>query len=237
MANLMLAMFNLLPGLPLDGGRALRAILWHWRGDVLSATRTTKRMGVGIAYMLISYGLFLLGYGLVRGRFWQDFVVAVWMFVIGVFLKKAAEGDYRYRQQQQAAQQYADGENRKPDGTVGAVMQSPALSILPELQISEFIENVLASHRYTNFAVAREGRLHGVLSLRRLRELPREQWSQTRVSDMMEPVQEDLFVTVRTPIEHAEHKLKENHLGFLAVLDQNGLLVGQLTEFDFKRAA
>jgi Zn-dependent protease len=236
MANLMLAMFNLLPGLPLDGGRAVRAILWHRRGDILSATRTTKRMGVGIAYMLISYGLFLLGYGMMRGRLWQDFVVAVWMFIIGVFLKRAAENDYRYREQQQAVEQSqaANPGQWNLSGTAGAMMKSPAVSVSPDLYVHEFIDKVLAAHRHTSFAVARDGRLHGVLSLARLRELPREEWEKTRIGDMMEPITDDLFVTVKSSTEHAEHKLQTNELGFLAVVDQNGFLVGQITEQDVK---
>ena len=104
LANLMLAMFNLLPGLPLDGGRALRAWLWHRRGDILSATRTTARLGVVIAYMLISYGLFVFGYGLMQGRLWQNFVAALWMLIIGLFLKNAAQADYRHRESQRAVQ-------------------------------------------------------------------------------------------------------------------------------------
>src|SRR5262247_1316665 len=58
-ANFFLATFNLLPGLPLDGGRALRAILWQRRKDILSATRTTMKLGVWLAYLLISYGMLL----------------------------------------------------------------------------------------------------------------------------------------------------------------------------------
>jgi Zn-dependent protease len=58
LGNLVLAMFNLMPGLPLDGGRALRALLWHRRKDILAATETAKRMGVALSYMLISYGLY-----------------------------------------------------------------------------------------------------------------------------------------------------------------------------------
>src|SRR5215813_13149640 len=59
-ANFFLATFNLLPGLPLDGGRALRAILWQRRKDILSATRTTMKLGVWLAYLLISYGMLLV---------------------------------------------------------------------------------------------------------------------------------------------------------------------------------
>lgn len=236
-ANMLLAMFNLLPGLPLDGGRALRAILWHRRQDILSATRTTKRMGVGIAYMLISYGLFLIGYGVFRGTLWQDFLVAMWLIIVGVFLKTAAESDYRYREQQRANEQaqQQDRAQWKITGTVGAVMKDvPPVSVAPELRVSEFIDHILSIHRQTYFPVARDGRLHGILSLSRLREVPQEIWEKTTIKDVMEPITDDLFVTIRASIEHAQQKLKINHLGFLAVIDQNGFLVGCLSESDLR---
>jgi Zn-dependent protease len=85
-ANLTLAMFNLLPGLPLDGGRALRAWLWHRRKDVLSATKTAKQFGVAIAYMLISYGLFLFISGAWRGTLWRDTLAAAWPRTITAFV-------------------------------------------------------------------------------------------------------------------------------------------------------
>jgi Zn-dependent protease len=238
-ANVFLAMFNLLPGLPLDGGRALRAILWHRRKDILSATRTAKRMGVGIAYILIFYSVFLVAYGVFRGTLWQDFLVALWLLIIGVFLKNAAESDYRHRERQRAS----EGIQQKPvghwniTGTVGAVMKTPVVSVQPDLKINEFIDRILSAHRHTNFPVARDGRLHGILSLERLREVPQEEWEQTCIMEVMEPINDDLFITVRAPIEHAEEKLKMNDLGYLAVIDQDGFLVGCLNESDLKHAA
>lgn len=240
-ANMLLAMFNLLPGLPLDGGRALRAFLWHRRGDILSATRTTTRMGVGIAYMLISYGLFLTGMGMFRGTLWQDFLVAVWLVIVGIFLKNAAESDYRNRQRQatedagQPLRGHFNTSSVAP-GTVGAVMNAPVVSVTPELQISEFIDRVLPSNRFTIFPVACEGRLHGILSLERLRELPPEDWERMAIRDVMEPITEDLFITSRASIEHAQRKLNINQLGFLAVIDQEGFLVGSLNAVDIEQA-
>jgi Zn-dependent protease len=237
-ANLFLAMFNLLPGLPLDGGRALRAILWHRRKDILSATRITTKMGVWLAYMLISYGVVLIVYGAFRGRLWRDFVLAVWMLILGAFLKTAAESDYRYREQQLADEQSHQQPPGQWDvsGTVGAVMQSPAVSVAPELSVTEFIDRILAVHRHTNFPVARDGRLHGVLSLATLREVPEEKWRELIVRDVMEPIDESLFITVRASIEHARRKLKMNQVGFLAVIDQEGFLVGHLNAKDLEAA-
>jgi Zn-dependent protease/CBS domain-containing protein len=238
-ANLFLAVFNLLPGLPLDGGRALRAILWQRRQDILSATRTTMRLGVWLAYMLISYGLLLAASAAVRGRLWQEFMAAVWLLVLGVFLKSAAENDYRYRERQSAAEQILrdDGKRWAVSGTVGAVMRSPAVSVSPELSVADFIDRILASHRHTHFPVARDGRLHGILSLDRLREEPKEKWGRLTIGEVMKPIDESLFITVRASVEHARRKLSMNSLGFLAVIDQDGLLIGHLNAKDLEKSA
>src|SRR6185436_9627753 len=186
-ANLTLAMFNLLPGLPLDGGRVLRAWLWHRRGDIVSATRTAKRFGVAIAYMLISYGIFLVAYDAFRGRLSQDFLAAAWLLLVGTFLMNAAEQDYRIRVFQQAEKEQQTA-RWNIAGTVGSVMRTPPVSVLPDLKVSEFIDRVLAKHRQTSFPVARDGRLHGMLLLQRLREVPQEKWEQVIVRDVMEPI-------------------------------------------------
>ncbi|MBO0723837.1 MAG: site-2 protease family protein [Blastocatellia bacterium] len=238
-ANIFLALFNLLPGLPLDGGRALRAILWHLSKNILSATRIAKRMGLGIAYILMAYAAFLVALGVIEGKIWRDFLSALWLFIIGVFLKSAAESDYRHRERQ-VARENANQSFRHDlniSGTVGAIMKSPAVSVAPELKISEFIDQILSANRLTNFPVARDGRLHGILSLGRLRDVPKEKWEEVKIGDVMEPIADDLFVTARASIEHAEHKLKINNLGYLAVVDSEGLLVGYLTNNDRKQAA
>jgi Zn-dependent protease/predicted transcriptional regulator len=238
-ANLFLAMFNLLPGLPLDGGRVLRAILWQKRKDILSATRTTMKLGVWLAYVLIAYGLFLCAFAALNGGSWQDYMGAVWLPIVGVFLKSAAENDYRYRERQSAGEQIQRDESRrwKVSGTVGAIMRSPAVSVSPELSIAEFIDKILTAHRHTHFPVAREGRLHGVLSLDRLREEPKEKWERMTVAEVMKPIDESLFITVRASIDHARRKLNVNPLGFLAVIDQDGLLIGHIIAKDLEKAA
>ncbi len=227
--NLLLATFNLLPGLPLDGGRVLRAALWHRRKDILSATQTAKRMGVWLSYMLISYGLFR--------AFWGDYLSTFWSVMVGVFLKNQAEKEYRYRQQQQADSraEWAARGQWDVQGTVGAIMSTPAVSVPPDLRISEFIDRILSAHRYASFPVAHNGRLHGLLSLERLRQVPREDWERLFIRDVMQPVDDSLFVPVRASIELAERKLKANRLGRLAVVDSEGLLVGYLSLDDLKR--
>ena len=69
--NLILAVFNLLPAFPLDGGRVLRAILWARHGDILKATETAAKSGIMLAYVLIGVGLVLLFGGYLVGGLWQ----------------------------------------------------------------------------------------------------------------------------------------------------------------------
>ena len=115
--------------------------------------------------------------------------------------------------------------------------QLPAVSLTPELRVSEFIDRILPANRLINFPVAQEGRLYGILSLQRLREVPRERWEQTVIRDVMEPIHEDLFIPARASLEHAQRKLKVNQLGFLAVIDHDGLLVGSLNAADVEQVA
>lgn len=231
LGNILLAMFNLLPGLPLDGGRVFRAWLWHRKKDILAASRTATHMGIALSYMLISFGI----YRLFSER---DVVSASGLIAVGYFLKTSAENEYRYRRMvrdYELAMQEAAQHNRATwnvDGTVGKVMSVPAVSVLPDQRISEFIDEVLTAHRHTSFPVARDGRLHGILSLARLREVPEERWKQTRVSEVMQPVDDSLFVNVRSSIEHANHKLRLNSVQHLAVLDGEGVLVGYLSAAD-----
>ena len=238
--NLVLAMFNLLPGLPLDGGRALRAWLWHRNGDVMAATRTAKKMGTAIAYMLSSFGIF-------SAFWWGDYLTAVWLVIVGFFLRNVAEGDYRQRQKVAKAEADAKANangNENSDahakwrvpGTVGEIMSSPPIGVAPETSIDDFIEQTLSEHRHTTFPVIKGGRLHGILSLSRVRPLPQSEWSRVTVKEVMEPVSDAQFVPVRSSIVHAEHKLNGGNLKHLAVVDGEGVVVGYLSGKDLIRS-
>jgi CBS domain-containing protein len=169
----------------------------------------------------------------------HDFIGAAWLLILGVFLKSAAENDYRYRERQSSVERASREESDRwnVSGTVGAVMRSPAVSVSPELSVAEFIDRILTAHRHTHFPVARDGRLHGILSLDRLRGEPKEKWERLTIAEVMNPIDESLFITVRASLEHARRKLTMNSLGFLAVIDQDGLLIGHLNAKDLEKAA
>ncbi len=205
--NVLLAVFNLFPGYPLDGGRVLRAFLWHRGYELNEATKLTGRCGQIIAIALIIFGSFIT---LMRG----DLFTGVWTVLVGVFLLDSASGIVGY--------------TLKTDKlTVGEVMSSP-FALKPDISVSQLIDTILPLHRQTAFLVAQSNQLHGVLTLDDLQKLPRESWHKTKVQQVMRPVNDDFFVDSATRLQDARELMRENGVGALAVLDHNGLLVGFL---------
>ncbi len=212
--NLMLALFNLLPGYPLDGGRVLRAILWHRGGELRQATRRVSQFGQFIAALVALFGLYMA---------WQydAYFMAVWSVLVGVFLWDAARAVYR-----------AHGGGGP--GTVAEAMGAP-FSVEPDTLVSHLVDHVLPARRQVAFAVAREGRLHGILTLEDLKKLPRERWHVTRVSEVMRPVAPQLFVEPHTPLQQADDLMRSNGAGALGVVDTTGELVGFLQRGQLRR--
>ena len=210
--NFTIAASNLLPGYPLDGGRVLRAFLWKRTGQLDDATRVAGLGGQLIGGALVVFGgYFYLWLG--------DPFMGLWLGLVGFFLFDAARAVTRPRKQLR---------------TAGDAMAAP-LSVEPDATVAHFVDHVLALHRQEAFAVARDRRLHGLLALKDLKELPRERWHATRVREVMRPVAPDLFVSPATPLARAERLLDDNGAGALAVVDGDGHLVGLLLRGRLKR--
>lgn len=210
--NLLLAVFNLFPGYPLDGGRVLRAVLWHRKGDIAEATRIAGLCGQVIALALIAFGIFIVVLHAVRGT--GDLFTGIWSVMVGLFL-----GD--------AARKVTAETQRTGATTVGDVMTAP-FAIEPDVTVSHFVDVILPQHPQTSFLVARERRLHGLLTLADLKALPREKWRQTRARDVMRPISAELFVESSAPVNRAEDLMRTNGAGALAVINPAGELVGFL---------
>lgn len=220
LVNVILALFNLLPGYPLDGGRMLRAWLWHRHGDFLRATRWAIRAGQGIAFFLIGVGaLWILTW-----KTGDDIFIGIWFVLVGIFLQDAA----------QTSGAHLPPDVSAPSLRVADVMR-PSISIAPEMTVEQLICDILPQHRQIAFPVSRNGRLHGMISLEHLRSLPRAQWSKVTVADIMIVVNPQLFVHPHTPLTQAESLLRENTIGVAAVLSDQGYLVGLIELRDIHR--
>ncbi len=215
--NFVIAASNLLPGYPLDGGRVLRAYLWKRSGQLEDATRIASLGGQLIGGSLVVFGAyFYLRVG--------DAFMGLWLALVGLFLFDAARAVA------------GGGRRARKLRTVGDAMTAP-FAIEPDTLVSHFVDNVLPAHQQEAVAVARAERLHGILTLKDLRQVPRETWHRTRVSEVMRPVAEDLFVDPSTPLARAEQLMSQNGAGALAVINTAGELVGFLLRGRVKRRA
>ncbi len=207
LANFLLAVFNLFPGYPLDGGRVLRAYLWRNGKDLNEATILTGRCGQVIAIGLIVLGAFFV---IARGQFFTG----VWAILTGVFLFDSAKGII--------------GEVRASEKRlVGDVMQLP-VSIAPEAFIQHVVDNIFPMNRQTAFPVAKERQLYGILLLGDIKNVPREDWRKVAVRDVMRHVTAEHFVETDTPLAEARELMRVNGVGAVGVLDEGGYLVGFL---------
>jgi Zn-dependent protease len=214
--NILLAIFNLFPGYPLDGGRVLRAILWHRTGDIRQATRMAGICGMLIAAILIIFGIYMA----IAPNF-RSYFMGFWSVLVGVFLFDAAYSVVKHVRV-------------RLQNIVREAMSAP-FSIEPDVLISHLIDSVLPMHRQVAFPVAHERRLHGMLSLEDLKTLPRDRWHLTRARDVMRPIAPRFFVEPNARLEYARELMKRNGIGSLAVVGKNGELVGFLQSGKFKR--
>jgi len=195
--NLLLAVFNLFPGYPLDGGRVLRAILWRRSGNITEATRLSGICGILIGGTLILFGIYIMIAPNWRPS--QPYFMGVWSILVGLFLLDTAAKLVKSAQDARVV-------------TVGDAM-SPAIAIAPELTITQLIDDFLPLHRQTSFPVALDHQLHGILTLEDLKSLPRERWRLTHARDVMRPIAPRFFVESSTSLDYARELMKRNGVG------------------------
>src|ERR1051325_8064039 len=214
--NLLLAVFNLFPGYPLDGGRVLRAILWRRTGDIKEATRLAGICGMLIAAILIIFGVYMAIAPTFRAYF-----MGFWSVLVGLFLFDAAYSVVKH----------VRGRRRN---IVSEAMSAP-FAIAPDTLISQLIDSILPLHRQVAFPVTENQRLHGMLSLEDLKALPRDRWHITRARDVMRPIAPRFFVEPNATLAYAQELMKRNGIGSVAVVGKTGELVGFLQTGKFKR--
>lgn len=205
LSNFLLAVFNLFPGYPLDGGRVLRAYLWKNGNDLTEATVLTGRCGQIIAVGLIVLGLMFV-------IFYEAYFPGFWAVLVGLFLYDSAKSILRDIELARRIR-------------VGDVMELP-VSIDPEMTVMNFIERILPMHRQTVFAVAKDKQLFGMLVLEDLKHFGRAVWNETLIRDAMRPVTTEQFVEPVTPIAEANQLAASNGCGAVGVIDEAGRLVG-----------
>jgi Zn-dependent protease/predicted transcriptional regulator len=180
--NGVLAIFNMLPAFPLDGGRILRAGLWHWKKNLRAATRTASRIGSG-------FGIFLMFIGVINFLYGR-FIGGLWQFMIGMFLRSAADMSY----QQVLIRTKLEGE------TVKRFMNPRPVTTPPSITIRELVEEYFNLYHYKMFPVMDGEKLLGFITTRQVKTIPREEWGQRIVGGEIERVSAENTVSPATSV-------------------------------------
>ena len=178
--NVILAVFNLLPGFPLDGGRLFRGLAWKFTGNLTKATRWASNGGKLLGYLLMGLGILQTFAGAVMG--------GLWMLFIGWFLRGAAEASYT----QHVLQRLLEGIR------ADTVMTEDPETVTPDVSLRRLVEERFLKRRYQSFPVVEEGRLIGLITLKQVKDVPREAWDERTAGDTMTPVEDGIVVEPST---------------------------------------
>ena len=215
--NLLLLVFNLLPALPLDGGRVLRSALWWLRGDFRQATQLSAGVARGFAFLFIAGGVGM--------AIFADTIGGLWLAFIGWFLLVAAGSEARY-----LAVRDALGGLRVRD----LMIRDPA-TVPADLSLGRFMDDVVWKRRYTTYPVVEDGRAVGLLPFRCVAEVPRSDWDERSVRECMLSGDEVPTLGEGDRLVDVLAELSDG-VGRGLVVDSEGRLVGFLSISDLVRA-
>jgi Zn-dependent protease/predicted transcriptional regulator len=215
--NIVLAVFNVLPAAPLDGGRLLRAALWKWRGDRTWAAITAARAGRVLGLLLIFFGLWQFLAGATIG--------GLWLALIGWFLLGAATAE-----EQQARLGNALGGVRVAD-----IMSTQPETAPADLTVAELIDRHLWTSRHSAFPLVDHGRPVGLVTLNRIREVPPDRRATTTLRDIACAGDELALASPDEPIVDLLPRLNGCADG-RALVVSGGQLVGIVSSSDISRA-
>ena len=218
--NLMLAVFNLVPGFPLDGGRVLRAVLWGATGDLRAATRWASLGGRLFAGLLMATGLLML-FGLVVPVLGGGPVGGLWLMLIGWFLNSAAVTSYRQLILRQTLGQVP----------VARIMQTRLVRVPPELPVRRLAEEHMMQSGQRVLPVEHDGRFLGLVSLTDLQKSERGAWDRMTAAEIMTPLARLACTGPADDAGEALAQLARRDVNQLPVLDE-GRLVGLLRRED-----
>ena len=209
--NVAVGIFNLIPGFPLDGGRVLRAILWHRSGSLTQATRTAADIGKGFAVVLMVFGGLQIFAGSLIG--------GLWLIFIGMFLRGMAEGGY----QEVAIRQSLSGVS------VQEIMIDDVVSVPPDLSLERLVQDYFLRYGYRGFPVVQDGKVLGLISIMHMQGIADDQRQSMTVEDAMVSLGERMIVTPESSLTDALKRMTQEGLNQLLVM-QDSTLQGIVTK-------
>jgi Zn-dependent protease len=215
--NLALAVFNMIPGFPLDGGRVFRAAVWKLTGDKAKATRWAVAVGRAFGGVLMILGGVQALTGAPLGGLWFVF--------IGWFLRNLAGTSL----QQQILHDLLAG-------FVAADLMSPQPEVVSaRLPVEELVRDRFMRLRFGSYPVVEDGELVGMVTLEDVKKMPSDTWPSSRVAHAMTLLHECAVIAPSTSVEAALQEMNRPHAGGRALVVDRGRLVGIISASDVSR--
>jgi Zn-dependent protease/CBS domain-containing protein len=221
--NIILGIFNMIPGFPLDGGRVLRSILWGITGNVRTATRLATWVGHLVAWAFILAGVSMV-FGVNIPFFGTGFISGLWLAFIGWFLNQAASQSY----QQVVVQDLLEGI------PVSRFMRANLPSVRANQTVSQLVDETLMNSDERSFPVMDGDQMVGVVGIDDIRKSPRSEWDTTTISKIMTPRSELDTLSPREDVSEALNAFSSKDVAQLPVI-QDGRVVGMLRRSDIMR--
>lgn len=204
--NILLGLFNMIPGFPLDGGRVLRAIVWAITGDIVKATRWASFAGQLVAWTLMAIG--------VMSIFAGGFLQGIWLLLIGWFLNHIARMSYHQLLVRQAL----------ADVPVARVMRTHLDRVPPDISVETFVRDHLMVSDQKAFPVESGGDLLGLVAFEDVRRVPQAEWERTPIRTIMTPVDQLTTLPPDAAAERALEELARADVNQIPILDGRHLL-------------
>jgi Zn-dependent protease len=214
--NGILAAFNLVPAFPLDGGRVFRGSLWKHSNSLIGATRTATRVSEGISLLMMLGGFAAIIFG--------DFVDGIWIVVMGWFIRSGAETSLG----QTLVGEVLTGI------TVNDIMTRNVLTVPPEMTVLQLVQDYFLIYHHDGYPVVKDGEIQGIITLRCIRSVPKEQRAFVTVAQAMVPRDRTITIKPTQSALDAFQKMARARVGRLLVTD-DGKVMGILTRGDVMR--
>lgn len=221
--NLLVGLFNLIPGFPLDGGRVLRSILWAITHNLRRATRWASAVGQGVAWLMIAAGIAMV-FGLDLPILGTGLISGLWLAFIGWFLNNAAAQSY----QQVVIEDALDGV------PVVQLMRTNPPAVPATISVGSLVQDYIMGTDDQSFPVMDGDQLAGIVTLEDVQKVPHAQWTATTVRQIMTPADKMAEVTPDEDAAEAMRELTERDVRQLPVVS-DGRLVGMLRRRDIAR--
>jgi Zn-dependent protease/CBS domain-containing protein len=221
--NILLALFNMVPGFPLDGGRVLRSIIWWITGDLHKATAWAAGLGRFFGWFLMGLGV-AMALGLRVPIFGTGALSGIWLILIGWFLSSAAASSYQHFVTQEALEHVP----------VAEVMRSRLDTVTPETTLRSLVRDHFMNSDQRCFPVLEGDQMLGLVCMADIRQTDQEQWDSTRVTNIMTPTAQLITMTPNDEAADALHRLSQQEVDQIPVLEE-GQLRGLVRRQDIMR--